>query len=88
MKTIISEYGLSQNKNVIMYIHGWGFVSGSVAASKGYSSMLVKYSGCKVIAVDYALAPEYSFLHGVNDCFNTFCKKLFETIKANLCWGK
>lgn len=26
-----------------------------------------RYSGCIVIAVDYALAPEYSFLHGVND---------------------
>ncbi|MDE7431485.1 MAG: alpha/beta hydrolase, partial [Lachnospiraceae bacterium] len=33
-----------------------GFVSGSAAAYKGYGSMLAKYSGCKVFAVDYALA--------------------------------
>lgn len=36
--------------------------------------MLAKYSGCKVIAVDYALAPECAFPDGFNDCFNAFCK--------------
>lgn len=56
VKAIISKYGLNQNKDIIMYIHGGGFISGSAAASKGYSSMLAKYSGCKVIAVDYALS--------------------------------
>lgn len=96
VKAIFSEYKFSQNKNIIMYIHGGGFVSGSAAASKGYSSMLAKYSGCKVIAVDYALAPKYSFPHGFNDCFNAFCEitKLYpeakiilvgESAGANLC---
>lgn len=85
-KAIISEYELSQNKNIIMYIHGGGFVSGSASSSKGYSSMLAKYSGCKVIAVDYALAPKYSFPHGFNDCFNAFCQivKLYPEAKITL----
>lgn len=57
-----------------MYIHGGGFVSGSASSSKGYSSMLAKYSGCKVIAVNYSLAPEYAFPKGFDDCYNAFCE--------------
>lgn len=74
LKAIVSEYKKSHNKHIIMYIHGGGFVSGSASSSKGYCSMLAKYSGCKVIAVDYALAPECAFPDGFNDCFNAFCK--------------
>ncbi|MBR1421941.1 MAG: alpha/beta hydrolase [Ruminococcus sp.] len=56
------------SKNIIVYIHGGGFVSGSAVSSRGYSSMLCAYSGCRVIAVDYSLAPEKPFPYGFNDC--------------------
>ena len=59
IKALVSEYGQISDKNVILYIHGGGFISGSALASKGYSSMLAKYSGCRVIAVNYSLAPEH-----------------------------
>lgn len=86
VKAVVSEYEPNLNKNIIMYIHGGGFVSGSASSSKGYSSMLAKYSGCNVIAVDYALAPKYSFPHGFNDCFNAFCQiiKLYPEAKITL----
>lgn len=71
-KALISEYGQTNNKNIIIYIHGGGFVSGSASSSKGYSSMLAKYSGYKVIAVDYALAPEYAFPNAFEDCYSAF----------------
>ncbi len=69
-----------------MYIHGGGFVSGSASSSKGYSSILAKYSGCKVIAVDYSLAPKFPFPHGFNDCFSAFCQivKLYPEAKITL----
>lgn len=73
-KALVSEYGEATDKNIIMYIHGGGFVSGSASASKGYSSMLAKYSGCKVIAVNYSLAPENAFPKGFDDCYNAFCE--------------
>ena len=63
VKAVVSEYGQANCKNVIMYIHGGGFVSGSASSSKGYSSMLAKYSSYKVIAVDYSLAPEHSLIN-------------------------
>lgn len=86
VKAIVSEYGVNQNTNVIMYIHGGGFVSGSASSSKGYSSMLAKYSGYNVIAVDYALAPKYPFPHGFNDCYDAFCEitKLYPKAKITL----
>lgn len=85
-KAIVSEYGKCSNKNIIMYIHGGGFVSGSASSSKGYSSMLAKYSGYKVIAVDYSLAPEYAFPKGFDDCYNAFCEitRLYPMAKITL----
>lgn len=95
-KALISEYGQTNNKNIIIYIHGGGFVSGSASSSKGYSSMLAKYSGYKVIAIDYALAPEYAFPKAFNDCYDAFEKIVYlypeakitlvgESAGANLC---
>lgn len=74
IKALISEYEQTNNKNIIMYIHGGGFVSGSASSSKGYSSMLAKYSGYKVIAVNYALAPEHAYPKGFDDCYSAFCE--------------
>lgn len=71
-KALLSEYGNTNKENIILYIHGGGFVSGAAKASKGYSSMLAKYSGNPVYAVDYALAPEQPFPTGFDDCVNIF----------------
>lgn len=85
-KALVSEYEQTNDKNIIMYIHGGGFVSGSASSSKGYSSMLAKYSGCKVIAVDYRLAPEYAFPNGFDDCYNAFCEitRMYPEAKVTL----
>lgn len=85
-RALISEYEQANKKNIIMYIHGGGFVSGSASSSKGYSSMLAKYSGYKVISVDYALAPEHAFPKGFDDCYNAFCEivSLYPDVKVTL----
>lgn len=85
-KALVSEYEKTNDKNIIMYIHGGGFVSGSASSSKGYSSMLAKYSGCKVIAVDYRLAPEHAFPNGFDDCYNAFCEitRMYPEAKVTL----
>lgn len=58
--------------NIILYIHGGGFVSGSAASSRGYTSMLAAYSGCRVVAAEYSLAPEKPFPQGFEDCCAVF----------------
>ncbi len=60
------------SEDVIMYIHGGGFVSGSATASRAYCSMLAKYAGCRVFAVNYSLAPEKPFPNGFRDCYNAY----------------
>lgn len=72
IKSILSQFGTPDTNNIILYIHGGGFVSGSAKSSKGYSSMLAKYSGNPVYAIDYRLAPEYPFPNGFNDCVSAF----------------
>ncbi len=72
LTALVSEYGTPDTRNIIMYIHGGGFVSGGAKASKGYSSMLAKYSGNPVYAIEYGLAPEKPFPNGFHDCVNAF----------------
>lgn len=57
-----------ESDNIILYLHGGGFVSGGASASRGYCSMLAKYAGCRVVALDYSLAPEKPYPAAINDC--------------------
>ena len=43
---------------VIMYIHGGGFVAGSIKYARGYAAVLAAECGMKTFCVEYRLAPE------------------------------
>jgi acetyl esterase len=45
----------------IIWVHGGGFVTGSIDESDGYTRVLALATGCAVAAVDYRLAPEHKF---------------------------
>ena len=60
------------NDNIIYYIHGGGFVTGSILTSRSYSSMLATTSHSYVVSVDYSLAPEHPYPEGVNDCYKVY----------------
>ena len=85
-KALLSEYGDTDDRNIILYIHGGGFVSGSGTSSKGYSSMLAKYSGNKVISLDYSLSPEHKYPDALMDCCIVFreIRKRYPTSKIAL----
>lgn len=61
-----------KDDHIFVYIHGGAFVLGSAFVCKGYCSMLANYSGRRVIAIEYALAPEHPYPAGVNDCFAAY----------------
>ena len=42
----------------ILYLHGGGYVTGSVISHRGMAANLSRTSGCRVLTIDYRLAPE------------------------------
>lgn len=53
---------------VLIYIHGGGFVLGSIAFMDGFARELAYASGATVVSVEYRLAPEHPYPAGLDDC--------------------
>jgi len=51
----------------ILFFHGGGWVAGSLETHDGLCRRLSNQTGCRVIAVDYRLAPEHPFPYGLSD---------------------
>jgi monoterpene epsilon-lactone hydrolase len=51
----------------ILYLHGGGYVMGSVATHRSLIGRLARASGLRCLALDYRLAPEHPFPAGIDD---------------------
>jgi acetyl esterase/lipase len=51
----------------IVFFHGGGWVAGSLETHDGFCRRLANETGCRVIAVDYRLAPEHPFPFALSD---------------------
>ena len=56
----------------LVFLHGGGWVAGSLESHDGFCRRLANESGCRVIAVDYRRAPEHAFPHALEDGFAAF----------------
>ena len=63
-----SAKGKKRHSGTIVYLHGGGWVFGNVQTHRGAMARLAEHTGCVVVGVDYGLAPEAPFPHGLNDC--------------------
>jgi len=52
---------------VLLYLHGGGWVVGSIATHDPFCRLLCEAAGIQILAVDFSLAPEYPFPAGLND---------------------
>jgi acetyl esterase len=50
-----------------VYFHGGGFVAGSLDTHDGICRALTQASGCRLLSVDYRLAPEHPFPAAIED---------------------
>ena len=54
---------------VLVFLHGGGWVRGSLDAYDGLCRRLTNGTGCVVVSVDYRRAPEHPFPAGLEDCY-------------------
>jgi acetyl esterase len=52
----------------LVFFHGGGWVAGSLETHDGLCRRICEAGGCRVIAVDYRLAPEHPFPAALMDC--------------------
>ena len=57
----------------LLYIHGGGFVMGSVDTEHAGAAQLARELGIVVVSVEYGLAPEHPFPAGIEDCYQALC---------------
>ena len=57
---------------VVLYLHGGGFVVGSVKTRRMFTSYIAGKMGYNVAAPEYRLAPEHSFPAAPQDCFAVY----------------
>lgn len=52
----------------LFYIHGGGYISGSIQSHNKICEEIAQYAQCAVIAINYRLAPENVFPANIEDC--------------------
>lgn len=57
----------SRADRVLLWLHGGAFVLGSAQSYRGLGAGIARASGCRVLLLDYALAPEHPFPAGLDD---------------------
>jgi acetyl esterase len=55
----------------LLYIHGGGFVVGSIDTEHATAALLARKLGILVVSVEYRLAPEHPYPAGLEDCYAT-----------------
>lgn len=57
----------ADTRRIILYVHGGGYVIGSLASHRPLAAELARAAGCQALAVDYRLAPEHLYPAAVED---------------------
>jgi acetyl esterase/lipase len=68
---------------VILYVHGGGYVMGSIATHREMVARLSKAAKARALALDYRLAPEHPFPAAVDDAVAAYRWLLTQNIKAS-----
>jgi salicylate hydroxylase len=73
----------TQNKAVVLHLHGGGFAFGSAKSSVEFASRLANAVGGRCLVLDYRLAPEHPFPAALNDALEAYRWLLRQDIAAS-----
>ena len=68
--------------NAILYFHGGGFRLGSVTSHRDLIAQIALASGCRVLAINYRLAPEHRFPAALDDALAAYGWMLDRGLKS------
>ncbi|GGF99840.1 MULTISPECIES: alpha/beta hydrolase [Cysteiniphilum] len=60
-------------ETTLVFFHGGGFVAGSIDSHDNLCRMLSQKVGCKVLSIEYPLAPEHKSDMVINSCYKALC---------------
>ncbi len=63
------ENAVSDTSQVLLYLHGGGYVTGGIVYAKGVAGFIAAETSCNVVAIAYRLAPENPFPAALEDAF-------------------
>jgi acetyl esterase/lipase len=61
---------------IFFHLHGGGYVLGNPAGSRSFTSLFARLAQCRVVSVDYRLAPEQRFPAAVEDSVRAYAALL------------
>jgi acetyl esterase/lipase len=61
-----------KSEGIAIYLHGGAYVLGNAITHRAIGSHLAEFSGCKVLVLNYHLAPEHTFPKALLDVVQTF----------------
>ena len=64
--------GDARDDQAILYLHGGGFVEGSVNTHREIAARVALASGARVLLIDYRLAPEHPYPGALEDCIESY----------------
>jgi len=70
----------SEKQKVILYLHGGGYVAGSIATYRDLAARISMISKARILILEYRLAPEYPFPSSIEDAVSAY-KWLLSTEK-------
>lgn len=62
-----TKQGAATNSPAILYLHGGGYIGGTVDMYNGVVAKYVEMTGVPLLSVDYRLAPEFQYPTNVDD---------------------
>lgn len=62
----------TSREHAVLYLHGGGYVMGSVVTHRGLVAGISQASGARVLSLDYRLAPEHPYPAAVDDAVGAY----------------